>query len=79
MFGMKKDQKPGPKKFMFDLELQIKDNPAEGKKMLEKAASRMQEVKNALREGVNEKDFDNLGILLHGYTALQKILKKINQ
>jgi len=79
MFGMKKDQKPGPKKFMFDLELQIKDNPAEEKKMLEKAASRMQEVKNALREGVNEKDFDNLGILLHGYTALQKILKKINQ
>ena len=78
MFDLNKDDKKKHKKFQFDLELEMKDDPAMGKKLLEKASHRMQEIKSALREGVNEKDFDNLGVLLHGYTALQKILKKIS-
>ncbi len=76
MFEQKKEK--ATPKFMYDLELEIKDNPARGKELLEKAMSRAQEVKMALREGVNENDFDNLGLLLHGYTALQKVLKKIS-
>lgn len=75
MFEKKKE----PAKFMFDLELEMRDNPQMGKKLLEKAESRTQEIKKALREGVSEKDFDNLGVLLHGYTALQKVLKRIHK
>lgn len=74
MYGLEK--KPG-EKFEFDLEKEIKRDPAQGKKILEKAEHRMQEIKKLLREGANEKDFDRLGILLHGYSALQKVLKKV--
>ena len=62
---------------MFDLERAIKDRPSHAKELLSKAEKRMHEIKKALREGTSEKDFDKLGILLHGYTALQKVLKKM--
>ncbi|PIS02084.1 MAG: needle chaperone SctE [Chlamydiae bacterium CG10_big_fil_rev_8_21_14_0_10_42_34] len=74
MFGLEKE--PG-KKFDFDLEKEIKENPAHGKKILEKVEKRIHELKTNLREGANDKDFDKLGILLHGYAALQKVLRKV--
>jgi hypothetical protein len=74
MFGMEK--KKDGEKSMFDLEQDIKSNPARGKELLDKAESRQQEIKKTLRDGADEKDFDHLGVLLHGYTALQKVLKK---
>ncbi len=77
MYGLKKDK--DDKKFMFDLELEICEHPARGKELLEKAEKRVHEIKTALRQGTDEKDFDKLGILLHGYTALQKVLKKVGK
>lgn len=74
MFGMEK--KPG-EKFAFDLEKEIKERPSRGKEILEKVEKRIHEIKKHLREGANEKDFDQLGILLHGYAALQKVLRKV--
>ncbi len=74
MFGLEK--KPG-EKFAFDLEKEIKEKPSRGKELLEKVEKRIQEMKKHLREGANEKDFDQLGILLHGYAALQKVLRKV--
>jgi len=76
MYGLEKGKK-GPEKFAFDLERDIKEHPTQGKELLAKADKRMQEVKQALREGTGEKDFDKLGVLLHGYTSLQKVLKKM--
>lgn len=75
MNTQKKAQNPSHKRFLFDLELQIKDKPAEGKKLLEKAEKRIQEVQTVSKKGGHEKDLE---ILLNGYTALQKILKKIS-
>lgn len=74
MYGLEK--KPG-EKFVFDLEKEIKEKPSRGKEILEKAEKRIHEIKKLLREGANEKNFDRLGILLHGYSALQKVLKKV--
>lgn len=74
MFGLEKE--PG-KKFAFDLEKEIKDKPNRGKEILETTEKRILEIKKNLREGAHEKDFDELGILLHGYTALQKVLRKV--
>jgi hypothetical protein len=74
MFGLEKQ--PG-EKFAFDLEKEIKQNKNRGKEILDKVEKRILEVKKQLREGANEKDFDQLGILLHGYTALQKVLRKV--
>lgn len=74
MYGLEKQ--PG-EKFAFDLEKEIKERPTRGKEVLDKAEKRILEIKKALREGQNEKDFDRLGILLHGYTALQKVIHKV--
>lgn len=78
MYGLEKDKekKGKPQQFHFDLELEIQDRPERGKLLLEKTEHRIQEIKHALREGANNQEFDKLGILLHGYTALQKVLKK---
>lgn len=75
MFGL---EKKTPEKFAFDLEKNLKGNPKQKTEMLAKIAAHIQEIKQHLREGANEKDFERLGILLNGYTALQKVLTKIN-
>jgi hypothetical protein len=74
MYGLEEKEKR--EKFAFDLERRIKNEPHHLKELLEKAEKRIAEIKKLLREGANEKDFDRLGILLHGYAALQKVLKK---
>ena len=74
MYGLEK--KPG-ERFSFDLEKEIKEKPSRGKEILDKVEKRINEIKKLLREGANEKDFDRLGILLHGYAALQKVLRKV--
>jgi len=74
MYGLEKH--PG-EKFSFDLEKEIKAKPSRGKEILDKVEKRIHEIKKLLREGAKDKDFDRFGILLHGYTALQKVLKKV--
>ena len=76
MYGLEKKKK-GAEKFMFDLEREINNRPSHAKELLGTAEKHMQEIKKALREGTGEKDFDKLGVLLHGYTALQRVLKKM--
>lgn len=78
MYGLEKEKDQG-KRFAFDLEKEIKENPKRGKEAIELAEKRMHEIKKLLREGANEKDFDHLGVLLQGYTALQKVLKRITK
>jgi vacuolar-type H+-ATPase subunit H len=73
MYGLEK--KPGDK-FAFDLEKEIKESPARAKEIFAKVEKRVQEVKKFLREGQNEKEFEKFGVLLHGYAALQKVLRK---
>lgn len=76
MYGMEKQPQ---EKFAFDLEKEILEKPARGKQILEVVEKRINGIKKRLREGASEKEFDQLGILLHGYTALQKVLKKIRK
>jgi len=40
---------------------------------------RMQQIKNTMRQGAGSEDFDQLGVLLHGYAALQKVYNKDKQ
>lgn len=75
MFGL--EEKDKKEKLFFDLEKRLKKEPKHGKELLEKAEKKILEIKKLLREGSNEKDFDHLGTLLHGYASLQKVLKKV--
>lgn len=74
MFGFEKEK---PKSFSFDLEEEIKEDPQKGKKYLDIAEKRIEEIKSTLRSGQGEEEFDKLGVLLHGYTALRKVLNKV--
>ncbi|MBX9744257.1 MAG: EscE/YscE/SsaE family type III secretion system needle protein co-chaperone [Chlamydiales bacterium] len=75
MFGLEK--KPS-EKFAFDLEKEIKNKPERKKEILAKVSAHIHEIKQLLREGANEKDFERLGFLLNAYLSLQKVLTKIN-
>jgi hypothetical protein len=74
MFGL---EKKGKALFEFDLEKELKSNPSKAKDLLKTVESRIQEIKNILRQGTESEDFDKFGILLHGYAALQKVLTKV--
>ena len=72
------DKKPD-EPFAFDLEADIKKDPEKAKAMLDDVHERMNELKNMLRAGAETDDFDEYGILLHGYAALERVLKRINR
>ena len=76
MYGLEQQKK---KKVFFDLEKEINEKPTRKKELMEQAATRINTLKQQLREGQTDSSFDQLGILLHGYNALQKVLKKINR
>ena len=74
MFGL---EKKGKALFEFDLEKELKENPSKAKEVLKTVEQRIQTIKNTLRQGAGSEDFDKLGVLLHGYAALLKVLTKI--
>ena len=75
MYGLEKKER---KLFEFDLEKDLRKHPAKIKELLKTVEGRIHEIKNALRQGTGSEDFDKLGVLLHGYAALQKVLTKIS-
>jgi Family of unknown function (DUF5398) len=74
MFGL---EKKGRALMEFDLEKELKGNPTKIKELLKKVEGHIQEIKHALRQGSSSEDYDNYGILLHGYAALQRVLTRI--
>lgn len=76
MFGLEKQPK-GP--VQFDLELEIKEDPAKARGLTKVIEERVGELKNLLRQGVETEDFDDYGVLLHGYAALQRVIKRLSQ
>jgi hypothetical protein len=74
MFGL---EKKGRALFEFDLEKDLKGNPAKAKEFLKTVEEKIHEIKHALRQGSASEQFDNYGILLHGYAALQRVLTRI--
>ncbi len=74
MFGLKKeDKKPI---FEFELEKDLKDDKKQ-KALMQKSEKHISEIKTALRKGTDQESFEHLGLLLHGYSALLKIMSNI--
>jgi hypothetical protein len=74
MYGLEK--KP-LKVFEFDLEKDLKKDPNKVRELLKTTEAKINEIKGQLRAGSKGPDLDNLGVLLHGYTALQKVLNRL--
>ena len=75
MFGLNKkkdDDKPKPF-FTFPLEEEIGD-PKKSEEMLKNVETKISALKKLIKEGASPEEYENLGMLLHGYSALLKIL-----
>ena len=73
MFGLEKKEKS---LFQFDLEKELKTDAKKKDLLLKEIEETINNIKNLVRQGASSNDFENYGILLHGYTALQKVIKK---
>lgn len=74
MYGLEKKSKA---MIEFDLEKDIKKDPAKLRELLKTTADKIVEIKGILRQGATSEEFDRYGVLLHGYAALQKVLNKL--
>ncbi|MCH9811412.1 DUF5398 family protein [bacterium] len=77
MFGFnKKGKEKEPKAFFeFPLEQDIQ-NPEKLKVMMDSAEKQILILKKAIQEGAKPEEYEKLGTLLHGYSALMKIFSK---
>ena len=78
MFGLE-DQKKKKKNddFVFDLEKDLKDSKTH-QELKKRIDAQIQRVKEILRGGENKEEFDQFGVLLHGYTSLLKVMSRFN-
>lgn len=76
MLGMGEKKKKVPE-FVFELEKELA-GPEKQKQTKAHIETRIQEIKKALRDGANRKEFETLGLILHGYTALLKVISRIS-
>ena len=72
MYGLEKEKKP----FQFGLEIELRQDRKKATKRLDEIEARIHEVKKEIREGKSSKELDDLGVVLHGYTATKKVLNK---
>lgn len=74
MYGLEKKPKHA---FEFDLEKDLKKDPNKARELLRATEEKIQKIKAELREGAKGPELDQLGALMHGYTALQKVLSRL--
>lgn len=80
MFGLEKGQQNRREKFHFDLEMDITKHPQKTKKMLQEIDEKINNIKETLRKGTSsKKENEELGILLQGYTALEKVINVVDK
>lgn len=77
MFGLEDQKKKHPEEFIFDLEKELK-NPQKQKEIKARIEAKIQKIKESLRTGGEQSEFDSLGILLHGYNALLKVTSRFS-
>lgn len=78
MFGLEKKEKK-IEKFRFDLEVEIEENPDRAQEIIDLCKKKVDAIKSLLKSGADPKNFDQLGILIHGYNALMRVIKKIQK
>lgn len=78
MFGLENQKKSKKvETFIFDLEKELM-NSAASKKLNQKMQERCQKIRDLLRSGDSQGDFDKGGVLLYGYTACLKVFSRLN-
>lgn len=75
MFGLEDQKKKKSEPFVFELEKELKD-PKKHREIKQRVEGRIQTIKTILKSGENKEDFDQCGVLLHGYTSLLKVMAR---
>ena len=79
MFGLNKNKKgkgkEGKPLFEFPLEKDMQDQK-KLESMMVSCEKQITELKKTIREGSKPEEYEQLGILLHGYSALLKIINQ---
>lgn len=76
MFGLENQKKKKRfEEFIFDLEKMLQNGKLH-REIRQKIESRIQSIKEVLRSGENREEFDQFGVLLHGYTSLLKVISR---
>lgn len=77
MFGLEgHKKKKQSEEFIFDLERDLK-TAKEKAVIKKKVEERIQQVKNTLRSGEDKQEFDQFGVLLHGYASLLRVISRV--
>jgi hypothetical protein len=77
MFGMESQKNKKDGDFIFELEKEFKNGKLHND-LRDKIDTRIQVIKEVLRSGENKDEFDSYGVLLHGYTALLKVMSRFS-
>ncbi|MCH9633758.1 MAG: hypothetical protein S4CHLAM7_04910 [Chlamydiae bacterium] len=78
MFGMEKGKEESASKTIFEMETDLKKHPHKKKELLTEMHSQLEHLKGQLRKGSKHEEFENMGFVLHGYSALIKVIDRIN-
>lgn len=77
MFGLEgQEKKKKPNEFEFELEKELQDSKL-NKEIREKIEQRIQKIKESLRSGDDQEEFDRWGLLLQGYNSVLKVISRI--
>lgn len=77
MFGLEDQGKKKKKEeFIFDIEKEMK-TPKKFQEFKQHLEDKIQKIKEKLRSGQNQSEFDFLGTILHGYLALFKVISRV--
>jgi hypothetical protein len=77
MFGMGKEKSSNF--FQFDLEKEITDDPNKKKSLLAEIQTKMSDLKTVMKDDLESEAFEEYGVLLQGYTALEKTIKNMGK
>lgn len=79
MFGLEgQKKKKKSEEFVFEFEKEVL-KPEKQKEVMERLEKRIQKIKDSLRGGENQEDFNQFGLLLQGYIALVKVMTRVSQ
>lgn len=77
MFGLEDQKKKKSAEFVFELEKELKINKKH-QELKKRTDSQIQRIKDTLRSGEVKDEFDQYGVLLYGYTSLQKVMSRFS-
>jgi len=76
VFGLQgQEEKKRGEQFIFELEKELQESKKH-KEIKQHVEGRIEEIKKILRAGENKQDFETFGLILHGYTALLKVIAR---